>query len=262
MTTVATGECEAGCHPVVGRLGSLTAAPQWRRTSDTTLRRPALGARESDASRETLEELRREIEDLRASRARLVRAADADRQGIERELHDGVQQRLVALAVILQLVEAAAESDPRQARVLLDEMARAVQRALDDASRLAARIYPSTFATAGLPAALRSKAASAGIPVAVRIEAEGTYPPEILGTIYWSFVEMLDGADVGAAATVSVQDDGVGLAFEIVVERLSSDVALDGLRDRVEALGGHVAFESARGRAVRVSGSLPHSRRD
>ena len=99
--------------------------------------------------------LRRELEELRASRLRLTLAADADRRALERDLHDGLQQRLVALAVELQLLEASLDSDSARARELLEEVVRDVDRALAEAGQLADRIYPSSLLTGGFAAALR-----------------------------------------------------------------------------------------------------------
>ena len=213
-------------------------------------------------SRESLEGLRHEIDELRTSRARLVLAADAERRGIERQLHDGLQQRLVALAVILQLVEAAAETDPTQATALLDEMTRDVQLALEEASLLAERLYPTGLAAGGLASAVRSKASGAGIPVEVRVEARTEYPQEILATLYWCFVKVLEGARAGATAAMSVYDDEEGVNFEIVVDRPHADGSLDTLPDRIAALGGRLAVEWDAARALRISGSLPLARRD
>lgn len=222
-------------------------------------RRSTLDARHDDAT-PTLADLQREIDELRAARERLVLAADADRRGIERELHAGVQQRLVALAVALQLVEASVDSDPARARTLLEELERDVQLALDEAAQLAQRIYPSMLGTGGLAAALRSAAASAGIPVHVRVAATASYPPEVLGTVYWCFLEVLGQARAATETTVTVRDDEKRVDFEMVADGSRRDVVLDRLRDRVEALGGRLAIESHLGAGVRIAGWLPLAR--
>lgn len=218
-----------------------------------------LPAPRDQAIPETTDELRRAIEQLRASRRRLVLAADAERRRIERELHDGVQQRLVALAVELQLVEASMDSDPGRARELLEEMARDVGLALDEAARLAERIYPSILAPGGLAVALRSAAADAGIPVRVHVEIESKHPPEVLATVYECFLEVLEQAGV-EEVSVTVRDHAERVVFEIVGDQTRRDVVVDGPRDRVEALGGNLAIEMLPGAGVRVAGSLPAAR--
>ncbi|HEU5212404.1 MAG TPA: histidine kinase, partial [Gaiellaceae bacterium] len=110
--------------------------------------------------RESLDRLRLEVGELRASRKRLVLAADADRRKIERELHEGPQQDLVAVAANLQLASRLVEDDPAAAKALLDEMRRDVREALDVTRKLADRVYPPLLDDGGLGVALRSAAAS------------------------------------------------------------------------------------------------------
>ena len=129
------------------------------------------------ALEESVEQLRREADELRASRTRLVLAADADRRRIERELHDGAQQDLVGLAVKLQQARGLVDSDPAAAGVLVDEMRGDVQESLDRLRALAQRIYPPQLEAGGLPAALRSAAASAGVRVPYRRRGERRLPP-------------------------------------------------------------------------------------
>lgn len=208
--------------------------------------------------RETLEQLRLEVAELRASRRRLVLAADADRRTIERDLHEGVQQHLVGLAVNLQLAGRSADADPAATKALLDEMGRDVQQALDQTAQLAQRIYPPLLEAGGLVAALRSAAVSAGIRVSLEVAAGAAYPPEVAGAIYWCCLEALEHA--GAQATVTVREEEEGaVAFEVVEDGSRSDAGLDRLRDRVEALGGRLTIRSGPGRGTRVSGSLPLS---
>jgi len=96
-----------------------------------------LEARQDETPPESLDRLRRDVAELRASRQRIVLAADADRRAIERDLHEGVQQHLVALSVQLQLARQRVEAEPSEARVLLEELERSVQEAVDEAARLA-----------------------------------------------------------------------------------------------------------------------------
>ena len=186
-------------------------------------------------------------------------AADADRREIERELHEHVQQRLVALAVSLQLADKSADVDPASAKALLAEMAGDVQQALDEAARLAQRIYPPLLDAGGLAAALRGAAGSAGVRASLAVAAGTRYPPEVAGAVYWCCLEALEHAGAGARATVTVRDEEGAVAFEVVEDGSPSDAGLERLRDRVEALGGRVTIRSEPGRGTRVSGSLPLS---
>ena len=218
-----------------------------------------------ETPQESLDRLRLEVEELRASRERLVLAADADRRALERYLHDGPQQHLVALAVNLQLVRRLADADPVAAKALLDEMERDVQEALDETVELARRIYPPLLEAGGLAAALRAAAVSFGIPTRITVAADTSYPPEVAGAVYFCCLELLERAGDGAQAVVAVRCEDGMLVFEVVEDGAgsavaSSDGVLDRLRDRVEALGGQLAVQTEPGRGTRVSGSLPLTR--
>ncbi|MDQ3066806.1 MAG: histidine kinase [Actinomycetota bacterium] len=175
---------------------------------------------------------------------------------IERELHERVQQHLVALAVNLQLADQSAD-DPAAAKALLAEMGRDVQQALDEAAHLAQRIYPPLLEAGGLAAALRLAAGSAGIRASVKVAAGARYTPEVAGAVYWCCLEALEHA--GTRATVTVRDEEGAVAFEVVEDGDYSAGGLERLRDRVEALGGRLTIRSEPGRGTRVSGSLPLS---
>jgi signal transduction histidine kinase len=193
-------------------------------------------------------------EHLRAARERLVLAADADRRTIERELHSGVHQYLVALATTLQLARRAADSDRAAFDALLDEMERDVRRALDEASLLAQRIYPSALELGGLATLLRSAAVQAGVPATVDVAADSSYAPEIAMTVYLCWLAALASGKSETQVTISVGEVDDTLRFELAGEALGAD--FDRLQDRVEALGGSLAIESKPGR-IRLSGSLP-----
>jgi signal transduction histidine kinase len=208
-----------------------------------------------------LEQARVEVEELRASLKRLVLAADAHRRMVERELHDGVQQHLIALAVNLQLAGQAAGSDPAAAKTLLEEMGRDVQHALDETSLLAQRIYPATLeAGGGLGTLLRSAAVSAGVPASVDVAAPSDHPPEVVMTLYLCWLNMLAGGSIETPARIRVRESEDVLAFEVVGNAAWSDGNLDYLQDRVEALGGRLAVTPESGDCTLVSGALPLSR--
>lgn len=226
-----------------------------------------LEAQPAKALRETLDRLRHEVAELRASRKRLVLAADDDRRRIERDVHEGVQQHLVALAVNLQLAGGLTDDDPAAAKTLLAEIGRDVEQALDETTQLAQRIYPPLLHGRGLAAALRSAAAGAGIPVRVDVAAAASSPPEAVATVYFCCLELLEHAGAGAGATVTVREEEGALAFEVVVDGADAATAadhfgpaLDRLRDRLEALGGRLTVRSEPGRGIGVAGSVPLSR--
>jgi signal transduction histidine kinase len=216
----------------------------------------ALGAQYVEALRKTVDQLRDEVVALRASRERLVSAADDDRKKIERALHDGLQQQLVALSVRVQLARQAADSSLATTATLLDEVERDVQGAIDETARLAERIYPPLLEPGGLLAALRSAAVRLGVSARVEVTAGAAYPAAVTRTVYLCCVGALE--EGGAGAMVSVRDEEGAVVFEVVTHR--SAAGLDLLRDRVEALGGSLTTSSEPGGGTRVSGSIPFSR--
>ena len=206
-----------------------------------------------------LDRLRSEIEKLRLARERLVLAADADRRIIERDLHDGVHQHLVALAATLQLARLAVDSDPAAARTFLEELDGVVRQALEETALLVQRIYPSTLELSGLAALLRSAAVNAGIPATVDVSAVSSYSPEIGMTVYLCWLALLARGSNERKVAVRVREDRDAVTFELVGKAASSDADLDRLQDRVEALGGRLTTEPEPG-GIRVSGSLPFPR--
>ena len=207
----------------------------------------------------TVDQLRAEVVELRGSRRRLVLAADADRQRLERHLHEGVQQHLVALAVGVQLADSLLESDPDAARAALKEIGRDVQHALDEAAHLAHRIYTPLLEPGGFGAALRFAAVSAGIPASVDVSAGSGYPPEVVHTIYLCWLDALQHWHGETSPAIAVREEAGALTFEIVREPDCPEARLDSLRDRIEALGGQLRIESQSGHGMRVCGSLPLS---
>jgi signal transduction histidine kinase len=198
-------------------------------------------------------------EDLRASRRRLVSAADADRRAFERELHDGLQQQLVALSIDLRNLARLIDADPVAAHALLDEMTANVRTAMADATTLAGRIYPPLLAERGLATSIRAAAEGFGITIVIDAPASAGYPPEIATTIYWTCVETLSFASPGSEATVRVVDTEDALTFDVGIDGRPPEALLTRLRDRVEALDGGVAIDDQAGGGSLVHGWVPWS---
>jgi signal transduction histidine kinase len=206
----------------------------------------------------TLEGLRREIEELRASRRRLALAADAERRGIERALHEGVQQDLVGLAATLEVAAGSMDSDPAAAKALLDELQLEARRALTDVQELANRVFPPLLEAGGLVAELRAAASRAGVQARIDVDVDEPSPPEIAGAVYFCALDVFERAPIGTPVVVSVRGEESALAFEIEADGdLGSEHRAP--HDRVEALGGHVTI-TAGGDRTTVAGTLPFTR--
>ena len=212
----------------------------------------------ANALRRELVRLRHETVDVSRSRARLLLAGDADRRAIERTLHDGLQQELVAIAVDLGRAVTLLEKDPIAARGLLKELTGNLRHAIDEAATLAQRIYPPLLLEVrGLPSALRSAAANSGVIVTIQVSADAGYAPDLIAAVYWCCVEALAAAPTGTHATIRVADAEGGLRFEIGVSAAYPDGALERLRDRVEALGGELILEDSKDGGSFVATTLP-----
>ncbi|HEX4941758.1 MAG TPA: sensor histidine kinase [Actinomycetota bacterium] len=210
------------------------------------------------------------IEDLRASRQRLVTAQDQERRRIERNIHDGAQQQLVALAVKLKLADSLVGKDEVRAHQMLAALQADAGQTLEDLRDLARGIYPPLLADKGLGAALESQARKSPVPVSVETDGIGRYPQEAEAAVYFSCLEALQNvakyADASRAIVRLAQTDGV-LAFEVSDDGLGFDPGaatrgsgLQGIVDRLAALGGEVDIRSAPGSGATVSGRLPISR--
>ena len=167
-------------------------------------------------------------------------AGDADRHRIERALHEGVQQDLVALAVNLQLAGGLVESDPAGAKQLVDELARDVRRSLDETAQLAQRIYPPLLESGGLGAALRAAAVSLGVRASIEVAEGDGYPPEVVRALYFCGVAALERVGPDGRATLAIRAEAGAPAFDVATD---PQVELEDLRDRVEALGGRLTIE-------------------
>ena len=216
----------------------------------------------------SLEELRRQAEELRASRARVVAAADAERRRIERDLHDGAQQYLVGLEVNLGVVSGLVESDAEKAKAIIDELRAAVQEAMQDFRDLAHGIYPPLLQDRGLSEALANAARRATIPTRIEAPAARRYDPEIEATVYFCCLEALQNAGKhagqGARTTIRLWEEEDALLFEVADDgsgldpaRASSGTGFTNMRDRLEAIGGGLRIESTLSRGTRVAGTIP-----
>src|SRR5204863_3077025 len=160
------------------------------------------------------EELRLRLEELRASRQRIVAAQDTERRRIERNIHDGAQQQLVALAVKARLARQLSERDASKADQLLEQMESELSHALEDLRDLARGIYPPLLADKGLIAALESQAARSSVPAEVQGDGVGRYPAEIEAAVYFCVLEALQNIAKYARASgarVCVSADGEDL---------------------------------------------------
>jgi signal transduction histidine kinase len=211
-------------------------------------------------------ELRATIAELTASRRRLVGAQDAERRRIERNLHDGAQQQLVALSIQLGLLEESA-GDPGSVRQLAPQLKSAVRAALDDLRDLARGIYPPLLAEQGLVAALLGQVRKVPLPVSVEAEGIGRYPQDTESTVYFCALEALQNVAKYAAAsqvTVGLSGVGGGLQFRVTDDGAGFDpgltpkgTGLQGMADRLAALGGTLHVHSQPGHGTTVQGWLP-----
>ena len=208
-------------------------------------------------------ELRARIEELRSSRARLVEAGDAERRRLERDLHDGAQSRLVALALKLRLARMNVEPGSKAA-VLLDESSAELQESLDELRELARGIHPAILTDRGLEAALRALADRAPVPVSLTVAA-GELPPTVETAIYFVVAEALTNVAKYArasAATVTVQRTPDGVTVEITDDGaggadVTAGSGLRGLEDRVAALDGRLELHSPPGGGTRLRVEIP-----
>jgi signal transduction histidine kinase len=207
------------------------------------------------------------IEEIRASRKRLVAAQDEERRRLERNLHDGAQQQLVALKMRLGLAKLTVDRDPGGTRSALEELEKATQDALDDLRDLARGIYPPLLADQGLPAALEAQARKSALSVRVETDGLGRYDQEAEAAVYFCCLEALQNvAKYAEAPTATVRlwvEDGF-LAFAVQDEGKGFDpsatghgTGLQGMADRLAALGGSLEVSSSPGRGTTVLGRVP-----
>jgi signal transduction histidine kinase len=237
---------------------------QFARESALALRNLRLEAQ----LRERLTQIEQQAEELRRSRQRLVGVQDEERRRIERDLHDGVQQQLVALAARLRRASIAAPADARR---LLEQLAPEAEEAVFALQDLARGIFPSVLADQGLPAALRTQAAR--MPMAIRVEAEPSlagqrFDRELEAALYFVTLEAMANAHKhapGAAVTISlrstdgrrlvleVHDDGPGFKPQLA----SPGTGLQNMQDRTAAVGGELTIDSRPGHGTWVRAEAP-----
>jgi signal transduction histidine kinase len=212
-------------------------------------------------------QLKERLAELRASRKRIVEAADGERRRLERNIHDGAQQQLVALSVMARLAETSVDSDKEGARALLVQAQADATGALENLQDLARGIYPPLLAEQGLAAALETQARKSPVPVTVETEGLGRYPQEAEAAVYFCVLEALQNIAKYAAASraavrlaypdgalvFSVTDDGAG--FD--PESAGYGTGLQGMADRLAALGGDLQVRSQPGHGTTVTGRLP-----
>jgi len=209
------------------------------------------------------------IEELRASRQRLVAAQDEERRKLERNIHDGAQQQLVALSVKQRLAESLVGRDDERLRAMLRDLQAETNSALDDLRDLARGIYPPLLADKGLTAALEAQARKAAVPVTVDAHGIGRFPQDVEATVYFCTLEALNNVAKYADATratirlangdgllrVEVSDDGCG--FD--PSSTTYGTGLQGMQDRLAAVGGLLSVESEPGYGTTVKASVPAS---
>ncbi len=229
-------------------------------------------ARLDSALQASLQELQRRNAELQASRLRIVTAADESRRAIERDLHDGAQQHLVAMAVKLGLARQLVALDPSVAAGQFEELRADVQTTIAALRELAHGIYPPLLRQQGLGAALRTAATRSPLPCAVEVDLPRRYPVEVEPAVYFCCLEAIQNAGKhagdGASITVWVGRDGPRLRFAVTDDGVGFATGPGGpqeghgfvnMRDRLGAIGGSLDVESAPGCGVRVRGSVPTS---
>jgi signal transduction histidine kinase len=211
-------------------------------------------------------ELRRRLEELRASRQRLIRAQDEERRRLERDLHDGAQQALIAVRMKLGLAEALAGDTPAELRDLLHEIQEEMGEAVDSVRALARGVFPPLLEAQGLRAALTARARQSPVPLEISCPPE-RFPREVEGTIYFCCAEAVQnlvkhsGAGrgevrvwkTGGRVSFEVRDDGCG--FDVA--EAAAGTGLQNIRDRLESLSGSLEVTSRPREGTRLGGWVP-----
>jgi signal transduction histidine kinase len=209
-------------------------------------------------------ELRARVDELSGSRARVIEAGQRERQRLERNLHDGAQQRLIALSLDLRLLERDLGADPG-VKQRLDEAQEEITLSLEELRAVARGIHPAVVTGHGLGVALEQVAARAPLPVRLTVDTDGRLPEHVEVATYYVVTESLANVAKHARATVSsvdVRRNGAGLVVEIVDDGVGGadserGTGLRGLADRVEALGGRLRVWTPVGGGTRVKAEIP-----
>jgi signal transduction histidine kinase len=212
-------------------------------------------------------DLQARLADLRASRQRLVAAQDDERRRLERNLHDGAQQHIVAIKVKLGLAEMLATRDPEKARAAVAELKHDADEALETLRDLARGIYPPLLADKGLPTALQAQARKATLPVTIEADGIGRYPQDTEAALYFCILEALQNIQKYAqasSAVVRLREEGNRLSVEVADDGRGFDVSstirgngLTNMEDRLEALGGTLRIASSPGSGTTLRAILP-----
>jgi signal transduction histidine kinase len=207
------------------------------------------------------------IEELRASRQRLVAAQDEERRRLERNIHDGAQQQLVALGVKLRLADSLIDRDPGKAHEMMSQLQQETASTIDDLRDLARGIYPPLLADRGLEAALEAQARKSATPVVVTSEGIGRYGQDVEAAVYFSCLEALQNVAKYASAsgaTIELAQRNGSLEFAVTDDGKGFDPAsagrgsgLQGMADRLDAIGGELTVESTPGSGTTVRGTVP-----
>jgi signal transduction histidine kinase len=217
----------------------------------------------------SLDELRVRNEELQQSRARIVTAGDAERRKLERNLHDGAQQHLVALAVKLRLARDAVEDDLDDAKLMIDELKGDVQAAIAELRSLAHGIFPPLLVSDGLGGALRAAATRAALTTTVDTTGVGRYGGEMEAAVYFCVLEAVQNAAKhagdGASVRVRVWEGDGALGFEVADDGVGFDASASAgsghgfvnMADRLGAFGGTLDVRSAAGAGTTITGTLP-----
>jgi signal transduction histidine kinase len=213
------------------------------------------------------EELRARLEELRESRRRIVAAQDDRAKKLERDIHDGAQQQLVALTVKLRLAGSFVGADDDRARAMLAELSSETNEALENLRDLARGIYPPLLADQGLAAALEAQTRKSAVPVSIDTDGIGRYSQEVESAVYFSVLEALQNVAKYAAAqhvNVRLSHGAAGLRFEVEDDGVGFDpvatahgTGLQGITDRLDAVGGEIQIASTPGEGARISGRVP-----
>ena len=218
-----------------------------------------------------LMQIAQQAADLRSSRQRIVAAQDEERRRLERNIHDGAQQHLVALAVKLRLAKTALQKDPELGRRMLEEIQGEVDAALDTLRSLVLGIYPPLLEEQGIAAALAAQYVRSSLPVRMEADGIGRYPIELEAAVYFCALEALQNAAKYAnatAITIAFRERDGALEFSVADDGGGFDpgsngtgTGIQGMRDRMAVFGGDAEIESSPGRGTIVRGRVPVSER-